>query len=514
MTSPNPVPPPAQAPFIGRYRPIFYLALAGLFLLGLGIRFTNLTNPPLEFHPTRQLRSAIIARAIYYQMLPSADPTTRQMAIQLWSTLENLEPPNFERLVALTYLAAGGEYLWIPRVYSIIFWMIGGLVLFDLARRMISRAGALVTLGYYLLLPFGAIVSRTFQPDSLMVMGIILSAWAIYRWSESPTWRWAILAGLLSGLTMFIKITAIFPLAPIAAATVLSRFGLRSALRNRQVWVMAFIMGIIPWVYYIGTIGSSSAGHFEFWSLSFAGLLLKPRFYVLWLNLLSDLMSLAVIVIGLVGIMLFSRITQRMLVLGWWVGYALYGFAFPYHIHTHEYYSLMLVPAIALSLAPVGELIINKVTLQPRVWQVFTLAALFLAIAYPSWIAYTGIKGVNYRDEILGWIKMGKALPSDGSIIALTHDYGFRVEYYGWHPVSYWPTSIDFNMDAERGDSGSPNFEQMFKEKTAGKDYFLVTLFGELDAQPALKDRLYNNYPIYAQGDGYVLFDLRHPKNP
>jgi hypothetical protein len=41
-----------------------------------------------------------------------------------------------------------------------------------------------------------------------------------------------------------------------------------------------------------------------------------------------------------------------------------------------------------------------------------------------------------------------------------------------------------------------------------------VTLFGELDAQPALKDRLYNNYPIYAQGDGYVLFDLRHPKNP
>jgi 4-amino-4-deoxy-L-arabinose transferase-like glycosyltransferase len=74
--------------------------------------------------------------------------------------------------------------------------MIGGLVLFDLARRMISRAGALVTLGYYLLLPFGATVSRTFQPDSLMVMGIILSAWAIYRWSESPTWRWAILAGL------------------------------------------------------------------------------------------------------------------------------------------------------------------------------------------------------------------------------------------------------------------------------------------------------------------------------
>ena len=41
-------------------------------------------------------------------------------------------------------------------------------------------------------------------------------------------------------------------------------------------------------------------------------------------------------------------------------------------------------------------------------------------------------------------------------------------------------------------------------------DYFLVTLMGELDGQPYLKNRLYDGYPVEA-GDGYLLFDLRHP---
>jgi hypothetical protein len=30
-----------------------------------------------------------------------------------------------------------------------------------------------------------------------------------------------------------------------------------------------------------------------------------------------------------------------------------------------------------------------------------------------------------------------------------------------------------------------------------------------LDSQHQLKHMLYDNYPIYAQGDGYIIFDLR-----
>ncbi|GMR11340.1 MAG: hypothetical protein BMS9Abin28_2170 [Anaerolineae bacterium] len=42
-----------------------------------------------------------------------------------------------------------------------------------------------------------------------------------------------------------------------------------------------------------------------------------------------------------------------------------------------------------------------------------------------------------------------------------------------------------------------------------GFDYFLVTLFNELDDQPVLSDVLYSNYPYQEGDDGYVLFDLK-----
>ena len=48
------------------------------------------------------------------------------------------------------------------------------------------------------------------------------------------------------------------------------------------------------------------------------------------------------------------------------------------------------------------------------------------------------------------------------------------------------------------------------RDRTAGYDYFLVTLFGELDAQAELKAFL-EELPIAAQGDGFVLYALANP---
>jgi hypothetical protein len=124
-------------------------------------------------------------------------------------------------------------------------------------------------------------------------------------------------------------------------------------------------------------------------------------------------------------------------------------------------------------------------------------------------LTYTGFVGVNYDNEIVGWQRMGAALP-EGELVGLTHDYGMRIAYYGWRMVRTWPSNYDFSMLAQRNKGYSENFEKLFAKKTAGMDYFVVTLMGELDAQPQLKARLYDNYP-YSEGKGYILFDLRHP---
>jgi hypothetical protein len=58
--------------------------------------------------------------------------------------------------------------------------------------------------------------------------------------------------------------------------------------------------------------------------------------------------------------------------------------------------------------------------------------------------------------------------------------------------------------------STDPEFEALFKMRTEGKDYFLVTLLGDFESQADLHKYLFENYP-YEQGDGYYLFDLKHP---
>ena len=221
-------------------------------------------------------------------------------------------------------------------------------------------------------------------------------------------------------------------------------------------------------------------------------------------------MDLTVLALAAFSLIFFPRSKDRWLVSGMAAGYFLFGLSVPHQINTHEYYSLVLVPILALALAPLGERIFSLLSIQPAPWRYLALPLILLAIAYPSWITYSGMIGNNYDGEAAGWREMGAALPS-GAIIGLTHDYGTRIAYYGWRPVQAWLTVADFAMLAKRNQGYSEDFEALFAEKTQGMDYFLVTLLGELDAQSMLKARLYDHYPLLHEGKGYLLFDLRHP---
>lgn len=490
-----------------------WLLPLALLLFGLGLRLVDLTDPPLDFHPTRQLRAAIIARGMYYEMLSDADPVVADKALQLRAALETYEPQIFERLTALSYLAIGGETLWTARLFAILFWCVGGVFLFDLARRMVSWGGGLVALAYYLFLPLAVQASRSFQPDPLVTLWILVSLWTTYRWSQMRTWPWGLATGMVAGLTLLIKPTAVFFIAPAVTMMVLDMWGLRKVFRRWEVWAAFLLVVLIPGSFYIAQRGQSSMNYIGFWTGSFYNLWIEPAFYVQWLKTLDRLFNLALFVAGLASTALFQERGPRNALLGMWFGYGLYGLYFPYQIRTHEYYSLMFVPVVALSLAPLGQLLIQAIRSRPLFWRSLAAASILVGIVYPVWITYTGLVGVNYTAEAAAWTKMGEELPRDGQIIALTHDYGYRISYFGWRQVQIWPTTDELDMLNQRVSniSGSEaDFEQQFEAQTQGMDYFLITRFDELEAQPFLRTTLYDNYPIAATGDGYLLFDLRN----
>src|ERR1043166_9622459 len=139
------------------------IALVLIFGSALAIRLYDLTNLPLDFHSTRQLVSIIKARGLYYEAQPDGVSTWQlETGIRMAKLKADVEPVIFERLVAFTYRYTG-EQLWVPRVYSSLFWLIGGIFLFLLAQEFVSFEGAFVSTAYYLIFPYAIIASRSFQ---------------------------------------------------------------------------------------------------------------------------------------------------------------------------------------------------------------------------------------------------------------------------------------------------------------------------------------------------------------
>ena len=492
-------------------RKLAYALAAVLFALGALLRMLDSTDPPLDFHPTRQLRNAIVARSIYYEMRADLDPKHRDAVIKQRNAVGVYEPPILETLTAYGYRLIGRESWVVPRLINTLFWLIGGLALFDLARRAVNMDGALVVLAFYLVLPFSVQASRSFQPDPGMTMWIVLSVWALYRWGERPAWKWAVGAGLFGGMAALTKIVAAYLVGGAALGIVLAALGIRKALKNSQVWGMAALMAAPSLLYYLFGHPSRASEYFVNWTLKLLHLLVDPAFYVRWLSFLHTLFGLTPLFLALFGVLL-AQGRLRALLLGLWGGYFVYGLTLPYQMYTHSYYHLQLVPIVALSLAPVAQRLLGALLQQPRWTQTAAAGLMLLAVAYPSWVARSTLLAQDYRSEPAYWQKVASAIHTDGKVVALTQDYGYRLMYFGERWVKPWPSTGEQALAALRGKDN--DFSAKFARFTEGRAYFVVTAMGQWNRQPDLKQYLTEHYSLIAQGDGYLVFDLRQPLTP
>ena len=461
------------------------------------LRLTDLTDEPLDFNPVRQLRSAVIARGIYYTGLTDVDPQKQKTAVNFGASLPLYEPLILENVVAIGYRLVGGENFAVPRVLNTLFWLIAGGVLFLLGKQMASDWATLPGLAFFFFLPFSIYASRSFQPEASMVMWVVLAVFAFYRWAEAPSWKSAILVGLLGGMAALVKIMAAFFLGPVALAAVLWRGNgtpvqnLKTALRNPQVWVMALLMVIPSAWYYLITIPQSSAEYVNAWTIFGQWTsAVNPSFYIRWMILIEKNFGLTLVFLGLIGA-LVAKPFDRALLLAFWLGYFLHGVYFPRQTPTHDYYHIMLMPLVALSLSPLVQLLVER--LQKQAWWVKTASMLVLLLVsfYGAWFARSVLIGQDYTEAPAYWQEVSAALPP-GKAIGYTQDFSLEMMYYGWRRIFTLPqklTAEKFAADPEEG------------------DYFIITDMSQVDKD--FVDFLDEQYPAIAKGDGYVIYDLK-----
>lgn len=500
-----------QGSFFSRRPLLLRLSLSVLFVASLAIRIYHIGDPPLGFNPVRQYLHALRVRSYYYSHFDPSLPQWMKEVAQSQSQMSDVvEPPDIEGMTLLLWLLAGGIHLWLPRLLSSLFWLAGGAILYDLARRLASTDAAVLSTAFYLLLPYGVFASRTFTRDPLLVMMILLSILAIVLYNEKPSTSRVVVAGIISSAAILIKPVGLFIIFGAFVSLTLQRQGFRGAVLNPLSWV--FI-----------TVAVSAAALFHGYPLLLgrteeigmfvrAEYLVDPASYRYWLDHIQHVVGFGALVVAALGMLLFRKGAPRALAAGLWGGYLVFGLVFIYYARTHEYYHLQLIPVIALSLGPPGSLLLGRLDqiathwlMRAGLWSILAVA-MVLALG----VSGTELARQDFDDEVRIYEEVGEAVHHSTKTVYLTEDYGYPLEYYGWLAGKNWPSSARaYGLSA----MSDVDAEERFLTEYAGSspEYFIVTNLQEFQEQSDLRSLLNENFPLMVKTEDYLIYDLRNP---
>lgn len=405
----------------------------------------------------RQYRSAIIARAFYFEASDSVPEWRASIAATSRERAGILEPPITEFLVSLAYRLVGGEHLWIARMLSSMFWLIGGFFLYKIVEMIVSADAAIFSVAYYLFIPLGIRASMTFLPDPLMIMMLLAGLFAMLWYFEQPSKSRLITASIISGIAILVKPFCLF--AIVCAFLALAVY---ERITNRRIKVfdhfifILICLSISALFYLYGIIITGSlASNFQAGFLPY--LFLEWTYWRNWLVTAVGAVGFTPLIIALIGISLFRNGLSRALVIGLWIGYFLFGLAYTFPIGISGHYHLQLIVIVALSIGPVVVLIVNHISQHSKNWYwLLPLASAFILVAFFNVRELRRDLNTGQKPEsekIAG--EIGSLVNNSDKTVYVATFYGMPLEYYGELSGTYWPNRIadlDWVKDNKDGD--------------------------------------------------------------
>jgi hypothetical protein len=481
-----------------------------LFLGAIGIRFYHFQEPSGMLLADREYRSALIARGYCFESTNSIPEWRRKVAVINKEREGLLEPPIMELLVSWVYRIVDGEYLWIARIFSSMFWLAGGLFLFHIAKRIASLEASVLVTAYYLFVPLGIFASRSFQPDALMIMLFLCGILLICRYAEQPSMLRLVTAASVSGLTLLIRPLVLFALFGAFISLAVRRKGARNGLVDSQ-FLIFMIVGLLPAALFYG-YGIFIVGFLR-WKVETSfmpHLLLHLKFWNDWLLLAVEGVGSAALLGGLLGVPILRQGLPRALLLGLWAGYFVFGLVFTFHAHTHGYYHLQLIPIVALSFSPLIDLLKNEFRQASVRWYGFVpaISAVLVAALFTLHELRRGLSYPRFESKKVAW-EIGETVGHSTDVAYLAPHYGNPLEYYGELSGSYWPRRWLNSPLYRRPDERELSIEDRFRDLGISPKYFIVTDLSEFNEHHRdLKEFLTRSASLIAQDDEYLVYRL------
>lgn len=495
-----------------------------MLVVALALRMVHISALPSDFHVDRQYFAALITQADFDDHV-HASADLRRAADANRTNEGTLEPPIMETLALWGDEIVGHETLVIPGVLASVFWVAGDVFLYLLMVRLVSVSGAFASSAFYLFAPFGVAASRAFMPDPLMVSLALLAVYLALRYHQSPSRASLLWAAAAGAVAIWSKPMCAFLVLPAFFALQFASRGFKSSAERSRTVLYCAVVVIPPAAFYLvnkltGAFPSDAGTTINL------DLYFHASFWHEWLQMADEVLRFGVlrgeivIVLAVLGL-LVSRGWARWLLVGLYVGFFAYGIVFATHIATHDYYSLMLVPIVAIALGVLCDWILVRLrTWRPRAAMVATAIAVIAVVGYAAatWADGSPIyDNLNAPQAQVPSLALDRTIGADvdhsSRVVFLAQNYGLTIAYYGGvGAAAFWPNAFDRNFAALQGQApltAAAEFQQIMR--ASHPQWFVVTWPQQFEQQPDLMKFLRTHFRLAARGSSYWVYDLRAP---
>lgn len=397
------------------------LLLVMFLILGVVLRFYKISSPIADWHSWRQADTAAVTRNylklgvnLFY---PRYDDFSDVSGKGLFNPngYRFVEFPVFN-LIHLTLIKffPGFTLEYLGRMVSVISATVTSLVLWVIVRRYAGNLAGVLTAGFYAILPYNVFFTRLVLPEPLMVCLTVVALLCFDNWISERGNFWLWFGMVIGTFAVLVKPMAVFLLIPFAWQ-LWHKFG-KKIIYQKQLWVVWLIM-VVPflvwrtWEYrYPQGIPANA------WLLNGNNI----RFKGAWFQWIFG-ERIGKLILGMWGIFpLIEGLAQSGAYLfSWFGGALLYLTVFATGNVHHDYYQILIIPAISILLG-VGVASIFKKTFFDMSNFIKT-GLLVVSVAFMWAFSWYDVRG-NYQINRYAIVLAGKAVdrlvPQDAIVIA------------------------------------------------------------------------------------------------
>ncbi len=425
-----------------------------LLLASLAVRLYKINAPLADWHSWRQADTASVSKYLLKDNFDILRPRFHDLS-RGPSKQANPEGWRFVEFPIYNILHAGLAQIspWnfevSGRLVSILASLTAELFIYLIIRRIWGVKTGLAAMFVFGFLPFNIYYSRTILPGPLAVCLSLGAVFYYLKFSEEKTFGSEITAIILAMLALLVKPYSVFIFAlPFFYLSLLVLWRNCDDKKTQIEYLLHFFFGavviMLPFILWRVWLQKFPAGiPTNRWLLNAGGMRLKP---VWWRWMFYE--RIGKLILGawgggflLMGSLFRREIKSDIFALSFLVGSLLYLIIFARGNIQHDYYQVMIIPALTIGLARGVSFAWQKAGREGyRYWsQLVILTGIFFTLAF-SWFRVKTFYQINNPAIVKAGQRADELLPDQAKVVA---PYGGDTAFLYQTNRSGWPILLD-----------------------------------------------------------------------